>query len=196
MTIDINMSSPPEVQVEPPVPDVGAGVAVAAAPHADLQPVPLGEVDSNGHVLSSDGHHDDTRLQTWGYLYGAQWLTTWSIWPRDPHKFPTVQYVTHPADTGLVVDGPERLVPRAAAGDHPAYHQLVQQRDGRLAVPPLTHEDTREQEGARCPHHVPHHTCEALAILTVSVIWWVVARKSSHSQLSWRSVSWARYISK
>ena len=64
MTIDINISSPPEVQVEPPVPDVGAGVAVAAAPHADLQPVPLGEVDSNGHVLSSGGHHDDTRLQT------------------------------------------------------------------------------------------------------------------------------------
>ena len=84
---------PPQIYVKPAIPDVGAGVAMAPAPHADLQAVPPGKINRNGHILRGGGHHDDV---------GA-------------------------ADAGLVVDRPEGLEPRAAAGNHLAQHQRVQQ---------------------------------------------------------------------
>ena len=40
------------------VPEAGAGVAVAAAPHAELQLVPPREVDRHGHVLRGRRAHD------------------------------------------------------------------------------------------------------------------------------------------
>ena len=49
---------PPEIYVQPPVPEAGAGVAVPAAPHADLQLVPPREVDRHGHVLRGRRAHD------------------------------------------------------------------------------------------------------------------------------------------
>ena len=93
------------------VPDVGASVAVTSAPHRDLQTVPPGEIDRNGHVLRGGGDHDDARLEivpdcqtflSWleltremqallltvlraSYL-GPQQVTTWPItssWRRD-----------------------------------------------------------------------------------------------------------------
>ena len=44
--------------MQPPVPEAGAGVAVPAAPHADLQLVPPREVDRHGHVLRGRRAHD------------------------------------------------------------------------------------------------------------------------------------------
>ena len=80
--------------MEPPVPDVGTGVAVSSTSYRDFQAVPPGEIDSNRHILGGGGHHDDVG----------------------------------PTDAGLVVDRPESLEPRPAAGHHLAYHQGVEQR--------------------------------------------------------------------
>ena len=73
-----------------PTADVGTGITVSSTPHTELQPVPPGEVDGDGHVLRGGRPHDHPR----------------------------------PADAGPVVDRPQLVVPRSAAGDDLAEDQV------------------------------------------------------------------------
>ena len=136
--------------MQPAVPDVGAGVPVASAPHADLQAVPPGKINGNRRVLRGGRHHDDA---------GLEGVTVRPPQDQEPR--------THSADAGSVVDRPECLVPRAAAGDHLAYHQVVEERHrGRVVVAqllPLTDRQARTQQ------YPPQHAASQLVTSLVQL---------------------------
>ena len=81
---------PPEIYVQSSIPDVGTSITVSSTPHTELQPIPPGEVDGDGHVLRGGRPHDHPR----------------------------------PADAGPVIDWPQLVVPRSAAGDDLAEDQV------------------------------------------------------------------------
>ena len=55
------MYLPPEINMQSPIPDVGTSITVSSTPDTELQPVPPGEVDGDGHVLRGGRPHDDPR---------------------------------------------------------------------------------------------------------------------------------------